>query len=251
MHLAPAAQAGDRQVEGYVPPDLEQEHHRPPALGCGPLAGLRGVRCRIALAVSWPRVRLGRGPRRPAHAGRSARDSSNWPARNSRRPECRLQGRRALDQFAAGDQPGRGDSAKEVKKGPGDLVVDGDCLGQPGIGQGQARSTRGEAGQTGCGGRVGHASVTEELLDRTDTERWDAQPDTARPDGGQQPVFLVRAQDEGHVAARLLERLEQGILGVLVHPLGVLDDRDPVTALDRQVGQLGDQVAYTTNGRSA
>ena len=42
---------------------------------------------------------------------------------------------------------------------------------------------------------------------------------------------------------RLLERLEQGRLGVLVHALGRLDDGDPGTTLDRQQGQLADEVA--------
>ena len=42
---------------------------------------------------------------------------------------------------------------------------------------------------------------------------------------------------------RLLERLEQGRLGVLVHAVGTLDDRDPGAALDRQQGQVGDEVA--------
>ena len=57
---------------------------------------------------------------------------------------------------------------------------------------------------------------------------------------------LVGTQDQADRRRRLLERLEERVLGVLVHPLGMFDDRDPMAAFDRQVGQLGDQVANTT-----
>ena len=67
-------------------------------------------------------------------------------------------------------------------------------------------------------------------------------PEAARADGRQQPRLLVGAQHDRHPARRLLERLEQRRLGVLVHPVGALDDRDPGTALDRHQRELRDQV---------
>ena len=60
---------------------------------------------------------------------------------------------------------------------------------------------------------------------------------------GRRRVLLVRAQDDGDAGRRLLERLEQGRLGILVHPVGALDDRHPGAALDRHQRQLDDQVA--------
>ena len=79
----------------------------------------------------------------------------------------------------------------------------------------------------------------------------DAHPDRAkahdrdpRADRRKQSLGLVRAQDQGRSGGRLLERLEQGVLGVLVETMGALDDRDPVRPFDRETGHLAQQVAH-------
>ena len=75
-------------------------------------------------------------------------------------------------------------------------------------------------------------------------DRPEADPGAARADGRQQAVLAIGAQDEDDARGRLLEGLEQGRLGVLVHALGGLDDADAGPALDGQQGQLGDEVAH-------
>ena len=72
-----------------------------------------------------------------------------------------------------------------------------------------------------------------------------AEPDAgaARPDGRQQPLLVVGAQDQRGPGGRLLERLEQRRLGVVVHPVRVAEDRDPRAALDGQQRELDGQAA--------
>ena len=71
----------------------------------------------------------------------------------------------------------------------------------------------------------------------------EAQTGAARPDRGEQGLLGISAQDERHPGRWLLEGLEQGRLRVLVHAVGRFDDGDPGPALDRQQGQLADEVA--------
>jgi hypothetical protein len=82
--------------------------------------------------------------------------------------------------------------------------------------------------------------------DRLDVARPDkTQPNagTPRSDRRKEPRLLVGTEHDHHPCRRLLERLEQRRLGVLVHPFGTLDDRHPGPALDGHQGELRDQVA--------
>src|SRR5262245_51198753 len=81
--------------------------------------------------------------------------------------------------------------------------------------------------------------------------RWRPEPDplAARADRRQQPPLAVSAEDDRDAGRRLLERLEQRGLGVLVHPVGAVDDGDAPAALHRHQGQLRDQVADTAEPR--
>ena len=81
--------------------------------------------------------------------------------------------------------------------------------------------------------------VGQDRLDVAGADRPEAEPGTARADGRQEPLLGIGAQDDRHPGRRLLEGLEQGRLGVLVHPVRGLDDRDPGAALHRQQRQVG------------
>ena len=67
-------------------------------------------------------------------------------------------------------------------------------------------------------------------------------PEAARPDRREETRLLVGTQDDGDARGRLLERLEQRGLGVLVHPVGGLDDRHARAALDRHEDEVGEEV---------
>ena len=60
---------------------------------------------------------------------------------------------------------------------------------------------------------------------------------------GRQAVLVVGAQDERRAGGRLLERLEERRLGVVVHAMRALDERHAPAALDGHQRQLGHQVA--------
>ena len=74
--------------------------------------------------------------------------------------------------------------------------------------------------------RVGEAMVGEDGLDISGADPTQAVAGTAGPDGRQEPVLVIGTQDDRDPGRRLLERLEQGALGVLVHAMGRLDDGD-------------------------
>ena len=85
--------------------------------------------------------------------------------------------------------------------------------------------------------------IGNDRLDVTGSDEPEAYPEAARSDGRHEAGFGVRAEDDGHARRRLLERLEEGGLGVLVHPVGALDDGDPRATLGRHQHELGDEIA--------
>ena len=65
----------------------------------------------------------------------------------------------------------------------------------------------------------------------------EADPARTRADGRQQPLLVGGGEDDHGSGGRFLERLEEGRLGVLGHPVGRDDDRDARAALDRAAAQ--------------
>ena len=68
-----------------------------------------------------------------------------------------------------------------------------------------------------------------------------AQPRGAREHGGQQGCRVIRAEHEAGGRSRLLQRLEQRVLGVEVETVRGRDDGHPKAALHGRQGQLGDE----------
>ncbi len=66
---------------------------------------------------------------------------------------------------------------------------------------------------------------------------------------GSQAGFLVGAEDDRRPDGGLLEGLEQGSLGVVVHAVGGFDDGDTRAALERQQRQLTHEVTHATRLR--
>ena len=139
----------------------------------------------------------------------------------------------------AGRRPGVGQVEQDARQ----LGTDQDRGRRAGIGEGETRAAAGEPAEPRGGRRVGQAVVGEDRLDVARPDEPEAEAEAARADGREEARLLVRAQDDRHAGRRLLERLEQGRLGVLVHPVGALDDRDAGAALDRHQLQLADEVA--------
>ena len=97
---------------------------------------------------------------------------------------------------------------------------------------------------------VGHPMLGQDRLDVADADRPESQSSAARSDRRQERLLGVRAEDERHPGGRLLQGLEQGRLGVLVHALGRLDDGHPCPALDGQQRQVGDEITDPTDART-
>jgi hypothetical protein len=101
----------------------------------------------------------------------------------------------------------------------------------------------GDPGETGGGRGIRHPPGGEDGFDVPDPER--PQPDAraARPDRWQEALLVVGAEEDRRAGRRLLERLEQGRLGVLRHPVRRLDDRDARAALDGEQGEVAHEIA--------
>jgi len=84
--------------------------------------------------------------------------------------------------------------------------------------------------------------VGKDRLDVSCADEPQAEPEAARSHGRQEARLLVRAEQDRDTRRWLLESLEQGRLGILVHPVRALDDGHPGTALDRHEHQLADEI---------
>ena len=84
--------------------------------------------------------------------------------------------------------------------------------------------------------------VGQDGLDVARPDKTESDPETARPDRREEPALGVGAQDDRHARRRFLERLQKSGLGILIHPVGTLDDRDAGAAFDRHQLELADQV---------
>ena len=180
---------------------------------------------------SWP------PPPRPSPARRSCRRGHGIA-----RTESAGQGDRARDRGPGCGQAGGRTGIGEVEQDTRELGADEDRRGGSGVGQRKTRTATREPAKTRGGRRIGQAMVGEDGLDVASADEPQAEPEAARSDGRQETRLLVSAEQDRDTGRWLLEGLEQGRLGILVHPIGALDDGDTGTALDRHEQQLADQI---------
>jgi len=81
--------------------------------------------------------------------------------------------------------------------------------------------------------KVSAWSAGRRRFDRTDAQRL-----APRADGGQEPCGLVGDEDERVPPGRLLEHLEQRVLGLLVGLVGMLDEHDTALGRDRRARRV-------------
>ena len=238
------------EVPGHVGPQAQDHLDPAPAL-----RGWRPGRCRdgvvvgIGRGVGIGRVRRGRPVRDRVDRGRGQDRGRAAPARPASRTGDRVglgqggsQGDRPRDSGPRGRKSGRRPGVGQVQQDPRQLGADEDRLGSAGIGEGQSRPASRQASEAGGRRRVREAMVGHDPFDVARADQPETDSETARPHGRQQARLLVRAEHDRHAGRRFLERLEQGRLGVLVHPIRALDDRHPGAALDRHEEELADEV---------
>ena len=181
--------------------------------------------------------------------GDRLRGGRSAPARRSRsgglrvtRTEGRRQGDGARDRGSGRGQAGRWPGIGQVEQDARELGTDEDRGRRPGIGERETRAATGEPAEPRRGRRIGQTVIGQDGLDVARPDQPEAEAETARSNRREEARLLVRAEEDGHAGRRLLERLEQGRLGVLVHPVGTLDDRHAGAALDRHQLQLDDEI---------
>ena len=117
------------------------------------------------------------------------------------------------------------------------------------VGHRQPRPPARQPAEPRRGRRVDQPVVGEDGLDVPRAHQPEAEAEAARPDRRQEPCLLVGAQHDRDAGRRLLERLEQRRLGVLVHPVGDLDDRHARATLDRHERQVREEVLHAPIAR--
>ena len=201
---------------------------RSPSGGLGRIGRAAGDRLAPArVDRRAPAARRGSRRRRPTVAGRRrverrplegpvdavARSSSSRAAASRSRRTCADQVRAASARSRRGrrSRPARGRAT------------------------GQARADRPRGGRVAPRAAASATPPSARIaLDLADGDGTEPDPGTARPDGRHQAVLVVRAEHDRHAGRRLLERLQERRLGVVAHPVGPLEDRDPGAALDGQ-----------------
>ena len=246
MDRARTAASGQDEVACHVGPQPQEQLDRPPPFcggqrldGVGTLAlglvrGLVTSRGRPARSASGTAAT----PRR--RAGRAGAPAGSRRAQGSTKREGPREG------GAGSRQSRRGPHVGQVEGDARELGPDQDGLGRPGVGEREPGSATGQPPEAGRGRWIGEAMVRDDGLDIARADQPETDPEAARADRRQEAVLLVGAQHDGHARWRFLERLEEGRLGVLVHPLGALDDRHPGTPLGGHERQLGGEVADAT-----
>ena len=246
----PGAAGPDQdEVARDIRPQPEQDLDTTPPLdrgdpGRGRLVVRGGIRVVVGGPAGHPAAGAAAGPvAGVAGGGRSA------PARRPRggglrvtRTEGGRQCDGARDRGPGRGQPGRWPGIGQVEQDARELGTDEDRGGRPGIGEGETRAAAREPAEPRRGRRIGQTVVGQDGFDVARPDEPEAESETARSNGREEARFLVRAEEDGHAGRRLLERLQQGRLGVLVHPVGALDDRHAGAALDRHQLQLADQI---------
>ena len=86
--------------------------------------------------------------------------------------------------------------------------------------------------------------LLEPLADHGPREGTEAQPLAARADRGPQPRRGRRDEDHVRAGRRLLQVLEQRVLGGVVHGVGVVDHEDTSARLERRARDLPHQVPH-------
>ena len=97
---------------------------------------------------------------------------------------------------------------------------------------------------------IGESLVAQDLFDIARTDESEPDPRAAGSDRRQEARLAVGAQDDRDPRRRLLERLQKGGLGILVHPLGAFDDRDARRRPRPASGRARDQVADAPEPRT-
>ena len=245
-HLAHRAagpvRGDDRQVAGEVAPQPDEQseraaslggrHIRPRALVLGGLGRRRRHRRSAGAAATGGSAKRQRPRRRPVSLARRRLDVR---LRREQRDPARRRASRVPDpRRAAGS--GRGE---QVEERADELVADRLRLGLRGVGRASPGRPPARRASRAAGGRIGErprrravarcpAAATGPRRTRTQRER---------------TVGRRRSSSSAHrmsvaPGGRLLERLEQRRLGVVVHAMGALDDAPRATALDGQQREL-------------
>ena len=156
--------------------------------------------------------------------------------------ECRIERPGGLHQFADRGQPRLAARGEHVENAPGDLAAEPFGVGRTGIGQSQAGPSLGQSRKSSGPRGIGDAELAEPALDLPPAHRAQSNSDAAGSNGWEQALLIVGAKDDRHSGWRLLEHLEKSVLGVVVEPMGRLNDDDPRPALNWKQRQFRDQV---------
>ena len=146
---------------------------------------------------------------------------------------------------------GEGDPGAGVVGGERRRLLDRRAPRAHGLGVERERPAERAAGERGGeAGRLRRAAGGgEPLLDQGVGQRGEGHPQAAGADGGEQRVGRRGDQHQRGVRRRLLQRLEEGVLGLRVHGVGRVDDHEaapPLEAAQREapVHQLPDLVDH-------
>ncbi len=229
----PTGRAGSRRHDAARPPGSWPGRRRRPR---GRRRRRRRSRHRTGATVATDGGIAWRG-------GRSAPARRSWSGgRRVTRTEGRRQGDGARDRGSGRGQAGRWPGVGQVEQDARELGTDEDRGRRPGVGERETRAATGEPTEPRRGRRIGQTVIGQDGLDVARADEPEAEAEAARSNRREEARLLVRAEEDGHAGRRLLEGLEQGRLGVLVHPVGTLDDRHACAALDRHQLQLDDEI---------
>ena len=147
-----------------------------------------------------------------------------------------------LDQVGPGPL---GEPAGERRRGPSSPSRRGAAGPSASRAGGRVRGRRRRAGRAPPARRVARPGSSAARRRCRDSGGSGANADgrAAAEHGVEQRGGLGGDQDQVGVAGRLLEGLEQGVLALLGHRVGRLDDEDPPGALERPVGDRADHLA--------
>ena len=143
-----------------------------------------------------------------------------------------------VDQFLLRGQAAAPVRAEQIDQRPCQTALGDDRVRIRGELQGSARASVGEPGKRCASRGVCDAALGEDLRELVRRDGTHSDAGAATDDGGQQLGRIVRGKHDDHRVGRLLERLEQRVLGVVVEPMRFLDERDPEATFERQQREL-------------
>ncbi len=237
--LRPAAVPCEDEVPRQTAPQ-RAEREQGAAAGTGRLP----VTARFAACLVG-RVRLRRWPPAPPRSPWFDHGTSVFRHR-ARVCGC-VRGEQCFEPVGRGEQLGRrcqplrSPPTHEVEQLAEQPVVQDHRLGRSGKRAGESRSTPGQPGERSGTHRVETSFVLEQRGDLRDGYCGETEPSAARSDRGKKRLVVARAEHKHRARRRLLEEFEERVLGILVHALGVLHDRDAPRAFHRGERHLADQ----------